>query len=229
MKTTIDAAPALREGQRLLREDFMDRWEAQPDLRFAELIGGSVYLRQFPLSLEHGDGGGNATMWLGNFAAATPGCVMSADSTWYMRDDAPQPECNLRILPEYGGQSSTFVRNGKRFGIGAPELVVEVSLATVGYDLSVKMELYRKAGVREFPCIQPEKKKIIWFRLVKNEYVELKAKGGIHRSVVFPGLWLDGKALLAGNSARVLEALCEGLDSPEHAAFKAELAGRKKK
>jgi len=227
MKTTIARAPTLREGEQLDREEFMDRWEALPDLKFAELIGGTVYLRQFPISLDHGDGAVDISFALRYYATATPGCAANCESTWYMRDDAPQPECSLRILPEYGGQSSTFIRNGKRFGIGAPELIVEVSLSTVNYDLSVKKELYRKAGVREFPCIQPEKKKVNWFRLVGSNYVELRPKGGIYRSVIFPGLWLDAKALFAGDSARVLDVLRNGLESPEHAAFKAELAARK--
>ena len=229
MKTTIATAPELREGEQLDREEFMDRWEALPDLKYAELIGGKVSLRLFPLSLDHGAGDSGASSLLYNYAAATPGCASYGESTWYMRDDAPEPETALVILPEYGGQSKTFMRNGKRFGIGAPELIVEVSLSTRSYDLSVKKELYRKAGVLEFPCIQPEKKKVNWFRLVDGHYVELKPKGGVYRSLIFPGLWLDAKALFAGHSARVLDVLREGLDSPEHAAFKAELAGRKKK
>ena len=159
MKTSIATARALREGEQLDREEFMDRWEALPDLKFAELIGGKVHLRLFPVSLEHGDGGINSGSWLWTYAAATSGCKATGDATWYMRDDVPQPECSLRILPEYGGQSRTFIRNGKRFGIGAPELIVEVSLSTRRYDLSAKKELYRKAGVLEFPCVQPEKKR----------------------------------------------------------------------
>jgi hypothetical protein len=42
------------------------------------------------------------------------------------------------------------------------------------------------------------------------------------RSQVFPGLWLDPKALLNGDLKTVLAALREGLASPEHRAFAAE-------
>ena len=42
--------------------------------------------------------------------------------------------------------------------------------------------------------------------------------------VVFPGLWLDGAALLAGDMVRVLAKLDEGLRSPEHQTFVAKLA-----
>ncbi|MEI6233947.1 MAG: Uma2 family endonuclease [Planctomycetota bacterium] len=228
MASTLTLTPTLRDGEQLLREDFMDRWEALPTVKFAELIGGTVFLRQFPLSLDHSDGGGEIYYWLKTFTLATPGCFANSEATWYMRDDAPAPECSLRILPEFGGQSSTFVRNGKRFGIGAPELVVEVSLATLRYDMSVKKELYRKAGVREFICVQPEASKIQWFRLGATHYVETKPKAGIYRSTVFPGLWLDGAALLAGESARILDVLRDGLKSPEHTKFKTQLAARKK-
>jgi hypothetical protein len=40
-------------------------------------------------------------------------------------------------------------------------------------------------------------------------------------------LWLDGQALLAGQSQQVLARLQEGLRSPEHEKFVAELASRK--
>jgi hypothetical protein len=42
---------------------------------------------------------------------------------------------------------------------------------------------------------------------------------GVWRSRVFPGLWLDGAALLAGDTVRMLAKLEDGLRSPEHAAF----------
>ena len=48
---------------------------------------------------------------------------------------------------------------------------------------------------------------------------------GIYRSQVFPGLWLDPVALLAGDH-RALRAIVErGVATPEHAAFVARLAG----
>ena len=42
---------------------------------------------------------------------------------------------------------------------------------------------------------------------------------GVWRSKVFPGLWLDGPALLARDSARIIAAVQRGLASREHAAF----------
>jgi hypothetical protein len=50
---------------------------------------------------------------------------------------------------------------------------------------------------------------------------------GLWRSRIFPGLWLDGKALLARDLRQVLDRLNEGLRSPEHEQFVARLAARR--
>jgi hypothetical protein len=50
---------------------------------------------------------------------------------------------------------------------------------------------------------------------------------GLWRSRIFPGLWLDGQALLAGNLQQVLSRLQQGLNSPERKQFVALLANRK--
>jgi hypothetical protein len=42
---------------------------------------------------------------------------------------------------------------------------------------------------------------------------------GIIRSEVFPGLWLNGGALLSGDLAAVSDAVRGGAALPEHAAF----------
>jgi hypothetical protein len=42
---------------------------------------------------------------------------------------------------------------------------------------------------------------------------------GVLRSAVFPGLWLDGPALLRDDIAAILAGIDRGLSSPEHAAF----------
>ena len=64
-----------------------------------------------------------------------------------------------------------------------------------------------------------------WRRLVRGRYKLLAPDAdGIWRSRIFPGLWLDGKALLEGNMRQVLVKLQEGLDSREHQAFVEKLA-----
>ena len=58
-------------------------------------------------------------------------------------------------------------------------------------------------------------------RLRRGEaYQRLEAgPDGIHRSEVFPGLWLDSAALLRGDMPGVLSVVQQGLASSEHAAF----------
>ncbi|HVA46579.1 MAG TPA: hypothetical protein VNH11_09415 [Pirellulales bacterium] len=68
---------------------------------------------------------------------------------------------------------------------------------------------------------------IRWHELVDGRYrVFPPDADGLWRSRVFPGLWLDGKALLAGNLRQVLDRLQDGLRSAEHERFVADLAAR---
>jgi hypothetical protein len=59
-----------------------------------------------------------------------------------------------------------------------------------------------------------------WFMLQSDEYVmQLPKEQGIFCSRVFPGLWLDCEALLAGNLSKVLSVLQTGLSTTEHQRF----------
>lgn len=49
-------------------------------------------------------------------------------------------------------------------------------------------------------------------------WLELRT-GNLLCSEVFPGLWIDVDAMLAGNLARVLEVLQQGIASSEHKLF----------
>ena len=49
---------------------------------------------------------------------------------------------------------------------------------------------------------------------------KLKADSdGVWKSRVFPGLWLDGPALVARDTAKLLATAQKGLATPAHAAF----------
>ncbi|MBV8608887.1 MAG: hypothetical protein JO034_15690, partial [Singulisphaera sp.] len=50
---------------------------------------------------------------------------------------------------------------------------------------------------------------------------------GVHRSEVFPGLWLDARALFAEDLDPLFATLEVGLASSDHAAFVAGLAARR--
>jgi Uma2 family endonuclease len=223
MSTVEEVVPPLVQGDFLSRDEFLRRWEAMPHVKRAELIGGIVYMPS-PLSWEHGDTEQNVAAWLGVYKAATPGCVGANNATWLMgEDDAPQPDTCLCILPEYGGQS----RRQRLYASGAPEFLAEVCISSTAYDLHQKLEVYQQAGVQEYLAVLMLEREVRWHRLTRRRFKAVAAPAdGVYRSGVFPGLWLDAVALLAGDLARVRAVLQEGIASPEHKAFIERLAAR---
>ena len=212
----------LRAGDQLTRDEFLRRWEADPSIKLAELIGGTVYMPS-PVSVEHGDTDGDVGTWLGVYKAFTPGTASGRNTTSFMLDDTPQPDLNLRLLPEYGGASCVE----EKYLHGVPELLAEVCVSTASYDLHQKYRLYQSAGIPEYLAVVVFEQEIRWHVLVDGRYQLLAPDAdGLHRSRIFPGLWLDGPALLSGNLRQVLERLQEGLRSPEYQQFVAQLAAK---
>jgi Uma2 family endonuclease len=220
---TEQRVPELAAGDKLTREEFLARWEANPKIKRAELIGGIVFMPS-PVSIEHGEMEGAVGTWLGNYRAATPGTAGGHNTTTFLEDDTPQPDIYLRLLPEYGGKS--WVED--KYLAGVPEFLAEVCRSSASYDLHVKLDLYQNARVPEYLAILLFEREIRWHVLVNGRYELLAAEAdGLWRSRIFPGLWLDGQALLAVNLQQVLSRLQEGLQSPEHQRFVTELANRK--
>jgi len=213
--------PPLRDGDRLTSDEFMRRWEAMPDLKHAELIDGIVYMPS-PVSRHHGASHSPLHVWLAIYAASTPGCYAGLEETWLMAArNVPQPDCTLRILPEFGGQSTV----AGDYYAGAPELVVEVATSSRARDLGVKLKLYERKGVREYLIAVTGKQQFFWKVLDGRGYRDLDpGADGIFRSQCFPGLWLDPAALWRRDLKGLLAVLQEGLSSPEHAEFVALLA-----
>ncbi len=214
----------LVDGERLSRDEFLRRWDSLPDLKRAELLEGRVYLPS-PLSLGHSETDSVGIIWVGHYAAFTPGCKAATNATWFMLKDSPQPDAHLRIMPEYGGQSGVLTRARQKYASGAPELIVEVSVSSAARDRGPKLRLYRAAGVREYINLLHAETKIIWRKLSQrgDTLIEPDADG-ILRSEIFPGLWLDAAALWRDDTAAVLKTLDSGLASREHARFVTELA-----
>lgn len=218
-------APPLRAGDRLTRAEFLHRWEQHPEIKRAELIGGVVYMPS-PLSRKHGVTDHDSAGWLWTYRVHTPGTESGTNATTLMgSDDAPQPDEYLRILPEFGGQSG----NEGKYVSGSPELISETCVSSASYDLNQKLDLFEKMGVLEVVAFLMHEQEVRWHCLSKNGYELLTPVRGIWKSRVFPGLWLDGKAILAGDGAKVLATLNKGLRSPEHAAFVKKLARKAKK
>jgi Putative restriction endonuclease len=224
MATAIERrVPPLAAGDKLTREEFLRRWEADPEIKKAELIGGLVYMSS-PVSIEDGEMEGDVGGWLSLNRAATPGTAVGHNTTSFLIKDTPQPDLHLRVLPEYGGTSSVE----GRYLQGVPELLAEICRSSASYDLHVKFDLYQSAGVPEYLAILLYEQEIRWHVLADGRYRLLPPDAdGLWRSRILPGLWLDGKALLTGNLQQVLARLQEGLNSPEHQQFVTELAARR--
>jgi Uma2 family endonuclease len=224
MGSIPESPPPLVTGDKLSRDEFLRRWEAHPEIKFAELIGGVVYMPS-PLSRDHGVVDSRVGTWLGVYSAWTPGTESGNNATTLMLEQAPQPEVYLRILPEHGGKSGM----AGKYVQGAAELLTEVSLSSASYDLHEKLQLYEEARVQEYVAVLVEERAIRWHILSGDRFTQLASgDDGIYRSIVFPGLWLDGSALLSGDMRRVLAVLQQGLATPEHAAFGRRLAAAKK-
>ena len=101
---------------------------------------------------------------------------------------------------------------------------MEIAASSAAYDLHDKRRVYQRSGVQEYLALQVYEQEATWFVLREGVYEALPADAAdILRSEVFPGLWLNAPAFWAGDLATVLATLQEGLASPEHTAFVAQL------
>ena len=208
--------PPLENGDKLNRTEFERRYEAMPHLKKAELIEGVVYMASPVRAKSHSKPHARIMGWLIAYEAATPGVEALDNPTVRLdTDNEPQPDALLRI--EQGGGSTVSEDD---YIEGAPELVVEIAASTASIDLHEKLKAYCRNGVQEYLVWRIYDGEFDWFRLNAGEYIKLEPNAdGVICSQVFPGLWLNKTALLAGNLAKVLETLQQGLGSEEHQAF----------
>jgi Uma2 family endonuclease len=208
--------PPLVAGQRLDRATFHERYQAMPPGTRAELVGGVVY-RPSPLGYEHGEIDRLLSYWLGHYQRFTRGVTGANNATTQFDDyGEPQPDLQLRIPEELGGRS----RIAGSYVVGPPELVVEVGKSSRPFDLGPKKGDYRRAGVPEYLFVGLAPEEVCWFALRGGRYLRRNpGPDDIFRSEVFPGLWLDPRALFARDMDGLIAVLERGLATPEHAAF----------
>lgn len=197
-------------------QEFLERWMQAPELKFAELIDGVVYMPS-PVSSPHGVFDNLAQVAFGNFTLLSGICTAQTNATWLMGGSAPQPDLALFLKPEYGGKMK--IAPGE-LASGIPELIVEVCRSSRSYDLGPKLALYERAGVPEYLAILIEEKRFEWRILMQDRYQLLHAAEGIFRSHIFSGLWIDELAFWRADGTRLLAVLAEGLKSPEFLDFK---------
>jgi hypothetical protein len=221
LPASIGQIPPLENGDQLTRDEFERRYAAMPEVKKAELIEGVVYMGSPVRADGHGEQHFDLVTFLGIYKFASPG-VRAADNATVRLDldNEPQPDAALYVDPSCGGQcrlTDGYITDG-------PELVGEVASSSVSIDLGIKFHVYRRNGVREYIVWRVRDRAVDWF-ILRNGQFDRLAPGtdGIYRSEVFPGLWLDVTALLAGDLPRVNQVLQQGLASPEHAAFVARM------
>jgi Uma2 family endonuclease len=214
--------PSLVPGQHLDQATFHERYEAMPPETKAELVGGVVYMPS-PMRRDHGGTSRTVSGWLSHYQLHTPG-VDGADGATAKLDQKgePQPDSDLRLPAELGGQSNV---DASGYLVGPPELVVEIARSSRDYDLGVKKDDYERAGVREYVVVELDPNRVHWFFRRDNRFDQLlPGDDGVFRSKVFPGLWLDPQALFAADLDRLVAVLNDGIATPQHAAFVAQLA-----
>ena len=240
-----EAIPLLRDGDRMGVDEFLRRYAADPVVYSAELLQGVVHITRRresqngkemivpPISAGgHSQPHASLITWLGSYAAFTEGVAALSPITTILpsRTTGLEPDAVIRILPESGGGSTI---GGDGFLHGTPELLAEISFTSGSRDFGKKYDAYEAEGVPEYLIWRTAEKEVHWFALKRKKYVALEPHSdGTLRSGQFPGLWLDVPALLAGDMAKVLATLQQGIASPEHAAFVSKLrkaAAKKKK
>ena len=221
----LPAPPPLLNGDHLAVPEFERRYWAMPEIKKAELIEGIVVMSP-PISNTHGESHGTTIYLLKTYAQATPG--VSCGSNTSVRLDGKneyQPDALLRI--ESGKLSHSQVGPDGLLE-GGPELVAEIAVSSAAYDLHEKKAVYQRCLVPEYFVWLVLDLQIHWFALEQGDYLELKPRSNaVIRSRVFPGLWLDVRALLAGDEDKVSRTLERGIKSAEHAAFVKRLAADK--
>src|SRR5947207_2961634 len=131
------AVEPLVAGDKLSREEFLHRWEAMPNVKRAELIGGVVYMPS-PVGPLHSEMQSRVSGIFQLYVTSTPGCITGISATFNMMEDSAQPDVYLRFSPESGG--TAVIERGLLSG--APELAAEICHSTSAYDLHQKMDLY---------------------------------------------------------------------------------------
>jgi Uma2 family endonuclease len=194
-----------------------------PNVKKAELIEGIVYMASPLRAKSHGKPHAHIMGWLVTYEVATLGVEVLDNATVRLdADNEPQPDALIRI--EQGGQS---IISEDDYVEGTPELIVEVAASSASIDLHDKLKVYRRNQVQEYLVWRVYDYQFDCFRLGSGEYKQVEPnENGIICSHVFPGLWLDIIALLAGDLVKVLGVLQQGLASAEHQDFVQRLALR---
>jgi Uma2 family endonuclease len=197
----------LENGDSLHSREFLRRYERMPWVKKAGLIEGVVYLGS-QVTACHAKADALIQAWLGIYASRHPETEALPNAPVILdAENTVQPDALLHRLPEHDGLTRV---NDDGYLTGPPELVVEVAASSASIDLRDKRRTYCRNGVREYLVWLLAEARLEWFCLEEDDYrPQLPDAEGVLHSRFFPGLRLPVAALLAGDTARVLDALTE--------------------
>lgn len=221
-KTSRPGVPQLLNGDHLTVPEFERRYEAVQEDQRAELIEGIVVMSP-PISSDHGKANSLLDWLLRHYAAATPHTAVAVNTSVRM-DGKNEYQPDVMLWIETGNMSR--MRMGANGLLeGRPELAVEIALSSRSYDLHEKRAVYQRNQVPEYLVWEVMDARIQWFILEKGEYVLSKERAdGLHCSQIFPGLWLNLRALVAGDDKKEFRILDRALKSAGHKNFVKRLA-----
>ena len=155
---------AVETEQRYTYSDYCS-WD---DGKRWELIDGAAYVMEPAPSWKHQGISSNLHGQLFNYLQGKPGKVFAAPFDIRLNadtgdDTVVQPDlvviCNRSGLDDSGAYK------------GAPDMVVEIlSPSTVRHDRLIKLNLYQKAGVREYWIVDPDSRTVSVHILVDGRY-----------------------------------------------------------
>ncbi|MGB0561605.1 MAG: Uma2 family endonuclease [Spirulinaceae cyanobacterium] len=210
--------PPLSSGDYLTRAEFERRYVADPQIKKAELIEGTVYVASPLRFTPHAQPHGCLTTWLGVYSSFTPHLSMGIEPTVRLdQQNEVQPDSVLRIDELAGGRSHVTIDG---YLDGPPELVVEIAASSAAIDRGQKQQVYERNGVLEYWVWQSFEQRLDVFTWSNGLYQPLQPNAeGVLQSQVFPGLWLDVAALAQNQMPQVLTVLQQGMATPAYQAF----------
>jgi Uma2 family endonuclease len=174
----------------------------------AELLNGVVHMAS-PLYVSHGIRHAHIIGWLAFYRALTPNVELCDNTSLRLdKENEVQPD-GMLFFTDKAIAGARISDEG--YVEGSPELIVEVAVSSVAYDLHDKRLVYQRCGVQEYLIWHVPEHRVLWFVLENGEYTEQHPdENGMLHSHIFPGLVLDVPALLNGQLAQVLAAVQAG-------------------
>src|SRR4051794_6121514 len=128
LKKRSDVPVSLHTGDSMTQQEFCAVYSILGEELRAELIEGEVFVLNDNISFEyHGEPDADINAWIAVYRSETPGLTSSGAATTILDGkNVVEPDCQMRIRREYGGNWTLEGKDAK----GAPELGCEISFST---------------------------------------------------------------------------------------------------